>query len=364
MALNGKGFWIWQIPHCEQGNPTQIAARADSAGLTHVLIKIADAGNAFNIDKNGKDLVPPVVAALHARGIQAWGWHYVYGYDPNAEARVAVQRTLALQLDGYVIDAESEYKYSGRAAVAQNFCTQLRAGLGSFPIALSSYRFPRTHSSFPWSTFLQYCDYNFPQVYWEQAHNGPDQLLNSYTQFQSISPVRPIIPIGPAYSNAGWRPAASELTAFMQKALELNMSGASFFSWDYATQSSYLDLWNGVANFPWPPAATADIAQRLPGSWNTHDPNRVIALYQDNAAHVTSSRTVVGSGPILEWYSDLLTKRLPNALFQLTGFSGTGNSRHLTWTATSPSGSIRNGNDTLGIRDGKIQYHYTYFTIS
>ncbi len=107
-----------------------IAARAASAGLTHVAIKIADAGNAFNIDKNGMDLIPPVVAALHAKGIQAWGWHYVYGYDPVAEAARRGPADDALQLDGYVIDAEAEYQYSGRAAVAETFCTQLRARTG------------------------------------------------------------------------------------------------------------------------------------------------------------------------------------------------------------------------------------------
>jgi hypothetical protein len=364
MTLSGKGFYIWQIPNCEKGDPTKIAARAASAGLTHVLIKIADAGNAFNIDKNGRDLIPPVVAALHAKGIQAWGWHYVYGYDPAVEARVAVQRTTALQLDGYVIDAEAEYQYSGRAAVAKTFCQQLRAGLGNLPIAVSSYRFPAYHTAFPWSVFFQYCDYNFPQVYWEQSHNGADQLQLCYEQFQKFTPIRPIIPAGPAYSNAGWRPSASELTAFMQKALELNMTAANFFSWDYSTQPSYLDLWNAVANFPWPAPPTTDIVLRLPTSWNTHDPNRVIALYQDNAAHVTSARTVVGSSAIVDWYKDLFTNRLPGAVFQVTGYSGSGNSRHFSWTATSSAGSVGDGNDTLGIRDGKVQYHYTYFTIS
>jgi hypothetical protein len=364
MALSGKGEFIWQIPHCEGGDASKIAARAEAAKLTHVLIKIADAGNAFNIDKNGRDLIPPVVAALHTRGIQAWGWHYIYGYDPAAEARVAVQRTNALQLDGYVIDAEGEFQYSGRAAVATAFCQQLRAGIGSLPVALSSYRWPTYHTAFPWTAFLNYCDYNFPQVYWEQSHNGPDQLQRTYNEFRNISPWRPIIPTGPAYSNAGWRPAASELTAFMQKALELNMTGVNFFSWDYSTQSSYLDLWNAVAAFPWPAAPSADIAQQLPSMWNTHDPSRVLSLYQDNAAHVTGARTVVGAQAIRDWYTELFSKRLPGALFQITGFSGSGNSRHISWTATSSGGTVRDGNDTLGIRDGKIQYHYTYFTVS
>jgi hypothetical protein len=364
MALTGKGMYVWQIPHCESGNATRIAARAVAAGFSHVLIKIADAGNAFNVDSNGRDLVPAVVAALHASGIQAWGWHYVYGYDPAAEARVAIQRTLPLHLDGYVIDGEAEWQASGRAAVARTFCQQLRAGLGSLPVALSSFRFPNSHAAFPWSTFLEFSDYNMPQVYWEGAHNGADQLQRSYDQFRGISPVRPMIPTGPAYSNGGWRPAASEMTSFLQKALELGLPGANFWSWDYSTLSSYLDLWNAVADFPWPSTPALDIAQQLPAMWNTHDPNRVLSLYQDNAAHVTGARTVVGSQAIQGWYSEMFATRLPGALFQITGFSGTGNSRHISWRATSRAGNVNDGNDTLGIRDGKIQYHYTYFTVT
>jgi hypothetical protein len=125
-----------------------------------------------------------------------------------------------------------------------------------------------------------------------------------------------------------------------------------------------VDLWNAVAAFPWPAGPTADIAERLVSSWNTHDPNRVIALYQDNAAHVTSDRTVVGSQPIIDWYMDLFANRLPGALFRLSSYTGTGNTRYISWTASSPKGNVVNGNDTIGLRNGKIQYHYTYFTIS
>lgn len=364
MALTGKGMYVWQIPHCEGGNPSKIAARAASAGLTHLLIKIADAGSAFNIDSKGRDLVPPVVAALHAKGIQAWGWHYVYGYDPSAEARVAVQRTLALQLDGYVIDAEVQFQLAGREAVAQTLCRQLRSGLGNLPIALSSFRYPTVHPQIPWSTFLKYCDYNMPQVYWEQSHDGAAQLTRSINEFKKISPYRPIIPTGPAYSNAGWRPAAAELTAFLQRALELQLPGANFWSYDFSTQPAYLDLWNAAANFPWPSGPSADIAERLVTTWNTHDPNRIISMYQENAAHVTSASTVVGSAPIMDWYTDLFTKRLPGALFRITGYTGSGNYRHIAWTAASPAGNVIDGNDSLGLRGGKIQYHYTFFRIT
>ena len=41
-APQGKGFYIWKIPSCEGGDPVKIAYTAHRAGLTHVLIKIAN----------------------------------------------------------------------------------------------------------------------------------------------------------------------------------------------------------------------------------------------------------------------------------------------------------------------------------
>ncbi len=183
--LNGKGFFIWQVKNCEGGQPDAIAARAQTAKLSHVLIKIADVTLAYGFNQNNADLVKPVVEALRAKGIEVWGWHYVKGDDPDGEARIAIQRVKQLRLPGYVIDAEGEYKTLDKAPAARKFMTALRAGLGNLPIALSSYRFPSFHKDFPWQAFLEKCDLNMPQVYWEQAHNPDVQLQRSVTEFAS-----------------------------------------------------------------------------------------------------------------------------------------------------------------------------------
>ncbi len=106
MTLLGKGYYIWQIWNCEGGDPVAIASKAKSAGLSHVLVKIADGILLYNVDKNSKqDLVPPLIEACRREGIQVWGWHYIRGNNPVGEARIAVQRSLALGVDGYVIGA-------------------------------------------------------------------------------------------------------------------------------------------------------------------------------------------------------------------------------------------------------------------
>jgi len=128
MTLTGKGFYIWQIRNCEGGNTNAIANLALQADLSHVVIKIADGLYKYNIDwSTGYDRVPPLVNALQAKGIQAWGWHYVYGDYPIEEADLAIQRIQSLHLNGYVIDAEAPYKADGKDEAAQTFMTRLRS---------------------------------------------------------------------------------------------------------------------------------------------------------------------------------------------------------------------------------------------
>ena len=107
MTLYGKGFYMWQLPNCDGGSAQAIAARVKAAGLSHVLIKIADGANwIYNYDYQTRtDLIPPVANALRDIGVQVWGWQYVRGDDPLGEARMAVNRMTTLGLDGYTIDA-------------------------------------------------------------------------------------------------------------------------------------------------------------------------------------------------------------------------------------------------------------------
>jgi hypothetical protein len=48
----------------------------------------------------------------------------------------------------------------------------------------------------------------------------------------------------------------------------------------------------------------------------------------------------------------------------MTGSNSLGTIRTFTWTAASPGGSVTNGSDTLGLVNGRIQYHHTSYTIT
>lgn len=368
MPLTGKGFFIWKIKSCENGNPTAIASTAQSAGLTHVLIKIADGPNPFNIDSStNTDLLPPVVKALHAIGIQVWGWHYVYGYNPSGEAQIAAQRVSNLGLDGYVIDAEKEYKLPGRAAVARTFMNELRRRLPETPVALSSFRFPTYHPQIPWKAFLEQCDYNMPQVYWEQAHNPAAQLRRCLDEFSALSPNRPVIPTGSAYGVGNWAPKPMEMTEFLNAAKEYKLSAANLYSWDYS-RVNLKSCWETAAAFKWEdpaplPPPVKDIQDLLFEGLNQSNLDEILKLYHPQAVHITRGQTIQGVDGIRDWYRTFLNQEIPQAAFKLHTTSGTGITRHLGWEAVSPLKKIENGQDTIGLLSGKILYHYSSFKV-
>lgn len=366
MTLQGKGYFIWRIKNCEGGDAGKIASVAQAADLSHVLIKVADRHYPMNVSSDGKtDYVPPVANALRAMGIQVWGWHYVYGDDPSKEASIAIKRTNGLNLDGYVINAEHQYKEAGKKAAAKTFMRDLRNGIGNnIPVGLSSYRFPSLHP-IPWNEFMEKCDYSMPQVYWMGAHNPGAQLKRTIQEYNNLTYQLPIIPTGAAFTEHGWTPTIQDVEEFLVSAQAFNLSAANFWEWWNTREvlTPKHQMWNVIANYEWSGGSTIDITGRLVQALNSRNLDRVMALYTDRPVHVTSAGTNVGKDKVRDWYHTFFNQKLPNGVFTLTGYSGTGNSRHLSWNAQSSAGNVQDGNDTLGLIDDKITYHYSHFTV-
>ena len=385
MTLQGKGFFIWKIRDCEKGVPAAIAASAQSAGMSHVLVKIADGTGPFNIAKEGPtDLVPPVVEALKAAGLQVWGWQYIYGYDPQGEARIAARRLKQLNLDGFAIDAEHEFKLPGRAAAARRYAQSLRSALPSLPLALSSYRFPSYHRAFPWTEFLEVCDYNMPQVYWEKAHNPGPQLKRCVAELTALQPSRPVIPTAPAYKANGWRPTPKDYAEFFACVRELELAAMNFFSWDECRRD-LPELWKAMSEYPWerspaqpnlpelstpPQAPPPGLLEPFFRALNRRNPDEMLGLYHSDAIHAAEEavrpdlRLVRGEQALREWYVDLFNQQLPGAFFQYKSSSGSlPGLMNFEWSARSSSASVENGRDSIGVFDGKIVVHYTHFGI-
>jgi hypothetical protein len=249
--LGGAGYWLWQCKNCEGGDAQRIAATARAAGLGHALVKIADGSANYNVSVNLK----AIIQALQGEGLRVYGWHYIYGDDPTAEANRAIRNIYELGVDGYVVDAEAEFKKAGKAQAARAFMQHLRASFPDLDVGLSSYRFPEMHPEFPWTAFREYASFDLPQVYWMGSHNPGAQLAQSMEQFSRLTPRLPYIPAGSAFRAINWAPTADDLVEFMTAAQAAGLPAVNF--WEWAETRNHLPaLWDVVAGFGYPNAET------------------------------------------------------------------------------------------------------------
>ncbi len=364
--LSGKGMYIWMINQCEQGDIQAIVQKAVDSNLSHVLIKIAD--NAFPCNQ-GYDM--PLVQALQAAHIQVWGWHYVYGDRPTEEADIAIQRVQALGLDGYVIDAEKEYKHKRQSAIT--FTQRLRQGLPDTPIALSSFRFPNFHRELPWNEFLAVCDIHMPQVYWVASHDAAAQLRESKRQCDALPNARPYVPTGAIYGAGGWAPTSQDVLDFLEESKKLGLSAANLYSWDYA-RAHLPHLWQAVSDYAWPteqtptpdtPApAEGDITTQWLEALSARDITRLLRLYDKMAvlqAGIRSYRRQIG---LQAWYKRLLKEIPAHAKVQkISAGHSAENIFQIAWKAvTDEAIVIAAAHETFVLNpQGGILLHYTFY---
>ena len=226
----GKGLYVWNI----KSMPAQFVDKCIKMGLTWIAVKIADGVNSSNLrpladGSWADDLLPPFVEKFKAAGMLVYGWQYVYGFNPMDEALKAAQRTKKFGLDGFIIDAEHQYK--GKYNQAAAYSMKLRGQLPNAPIGLSTYRFPKLHPRLPYNEFLYICNFNAPQVYWNKGKAG-DELTASYNQYKTIKEL-PFIPAGRAYEGEGFpEPTPSEIEEFLGVAQHIGCPAAFFWCAD------------------------------------------------------------------------------------------------------------------------------------
>jgi peptidoglycan hydrolase-like protein with peptidoglycan-binding domain len=231
-AFEGQGMWIWYVSQSDGGNVASIVAQAHAAGVTTLFIKSSDGGSNY-----WSQFSPELVAQLHANGLKACAWQYVYGTNPAGEASLGA-RAVATGADCLVIDAESEYE--GHYGAAQTYIADLRAAIGpSYPLGLASFPYVYDHTPFPYSVLLgpNGAQFNAPQMYWKDIGNSVDTAYaNTYISNRVYG--RPIFPLGQTYNH----PSSTELVRFREEAVDYGATGISWWDWQETPASGWTAL--------------------------------------------------------------------------------------------------------------------------
>ena len=271
--ITGLTMFVWMIKEIFKGDLQKILARVQHLKITAIFLKVADGPGKYNLrpddPENPKqwfdDLVEPFVKALQSAGVAVWGWGYIYGVNPEGEAERAAERVKTLNLAGWVIDAEMEYK--NHPAWAMRYMARLRQLLPDTKIGLSSYRFPDLHPEFPWSEFMNRVDFYMPQVYWQSSRLPAAQLTICVREYRDLEkklglPEKPIYPIGAAYHENGWQPTGAEMQEFFQKVIEMGLQAASWWEWGCAFRA-IPELESEFEKMIWPGAVIPPIVDPI-----------------------------------------------------------------------------------------------------
>jgi hypothetical protein len=231
-AFAGQGMWIWYMSASNGGSVASIVAQAHAAGVSTLFIKSSDGSTNY-----WSQFSAQLVAELHANGLKACAWQYVYGTNPTGEAELGA-RAAATGADCLVIDAESQYE--GHYAAAQTYIEALRAKIGpSYPLGLASFPYVDYHPSFPFSIFLgpNGAQFNAPQMYWHDIGTSVANVF-VHTFEENLVYGRPIVPLGQTYGGVG----SSEVVSFRSLVSAYGAAGDSFWDWQETPSSDWSAL--------------------------------------------------------------------------------------------------------------------------
>jgi hypothetical protein len=223
-----QGMWVWYVSASEGGSVPGMIARAKRFGIGTVYIKAGDGGAVWS------QFSRSLVGALHAAGIEACAWQFVYGDSPVAEVRVGAA-AVKKGADCLVIDAEADYE--GKYAAADRYIRGLRARIGeAFPLSLAGFPYVDYHPAFPYSVFLGPggATYNQPQMYWK-AIGTSVRAVYEHTYLYNRLWGRPIYPIGQTYEAPG--PGAVRL--FRRFAASYGALQPSWWDWQETNGSEW-----------------------------------------------------------------------------------------------------------------------------
>jgi hypothetical protein len=219
-AFDRQGMWVWYVSHSEGGSIGNIIARAKRNDVGTVYVKSGDGSNYWGQFNRG------LVQALHRAGLSVCAWHFVYGDNPVAEARVSAA-AVKQGADCFAIDAEADYE--GKYAAADRYIRILRARAGeTYPISLATFPYVDYHPSFPYSVFFGPggATYNQPQMYWKTIGTSV-QAVYEHTYLHNRVYGHPIYPIGQTYE----APGRAGIKLFRRFAVSFGGLAPSWWSW-------------------------------------------------------------------------------------------------------------------------------------
>lgn len=206
------GMFVWEELVSQDASILQPFA---DAGVSRVYVKAADGvvgGKWFSQLSNN-------LTALKAMFQEVYGWHYIYGQGLESSIALSVS---ALDIDGWVIDAESEFeKANSNPSV---YGVPVMKAFGLRPVLLTSFAYAAEHSGIGYKSWDTIIDGFMPQLFplYSGWPNIPGSITLAYQQYTGLGLTKPIYPLGELFLEAPLTPtqmvADNDVTSFLGNA--------------------------------------------------------------------------------------------------------------------------------------------------
>lgn len=279
--FDGQGVWIYNMLSCSGGYPPE-----SQKGLEHIVnaVKLLDlawvapkvsngylpynrvVGRGMTTNNGPDGVLPAIYDAMTALHKPRIGWGYVYGNVPQQEADIAISQIRKYKLQGWLVDAESEY--DGKAEPARLYMRTLRNACPDVAIAFAGWKQPSYHPKYPLVAFLEYMDASrgdvwMPQVYWidQTSPARPAEELAASMKELLKAEALPYLPIGAAFGQTiknklgipirYWQSTAEQMANFSAAAKTAGCPGISWWSWDLMAEKDSPDPTSGKGSLNW-----------------------------------------------------------------------------------------------------------------
>ncbi len=248
----GRGMWLYLPQEVEGGDVDALVTRAEKVGLTHVYVRTGSSRQGFYAQQYMDELLPKA----HAAGVRVYGWDFPYLDDVDADvarslAAIAYTTPSGDRIDGFAADIETPAEGTNLSAEgAAAYGERLRAAVGpTYPlVAVVPRPSPKRQADYPYHAIIPPYDAVAPMTYWLNRQPDTD-VINDVSYLSQFG--KPVVPIGQAYDGAreGGRPGpppAEEIQRFLSAAQQVGAVGASFWSWQHATEA----IWGAIETAP------------------------------------------------------------------------------------------------------------------
>lgn len=266
-AAAGKGMWLKNfVPH--HSDVGAIVQAAKLAGISHLYVEVAFPSGGFF----GQETLNRLLPVAHGAGIKVISTIYDPLEHLSTEIRLAAQVAQYKtpggdQADGIAIDMENDANPATiNSRTAFEYGQMVRALVGPKMLMVANVIPPISHApyAYPYEAIAASWNVISPMDYWhhdpQHAYSADDArtyLTASLTALRAaIGPGFPIEELGQMYDmttdpygsvGGTGAPSAAEITADLRAARQLGCIGATYYTWQTATQAE----WQALSDTAW-----------------------------------------------------------------------------------------------------------------